>query len=327
MNTMTTKRDELITQVTQVLTMYDLGTFRTHLPLSLGYANLNYRIDTDKGSYLYRVCQQQPLHLIKYEVNLMQALKQIDFPAAYPIAKKDGGFIHPLGEHYVMMYEFHFGQEPAINTETTRAIANAIGKLSLLPNAENYVKKNAVHLDVCDELLAEFDQAGNPVPALLKYYKEQTEYLRPLLIQPLPKGVVHGDCFADNTLFNGNKLVAVIDFEEACYDNLLVDVGMTINGFCFPDNTLDFDLLDTFIRTYHHQRPLTHKEWAFLPAYIQWGAHGMITWHLRNDLLHIHHQTQWERVQELMTRVQDMREKETQINEYITQIAKVKLQR
>lgn len=318
---MDTKQEELTWQIEQVLTMYDLGTFRTHLPLSLGYANLNYRIETDRGSFLYRVCKQQPLHLIKYEVDLMQALKQIGFPTAYPIAKKDGSFIHPLGEHYVMMYEFHFGQEPTINKETTQAIATAIGKLSQLPNAENHVKKNAVHPDTCDELLSEFDQAGNPISALLEYYKEQTEYLRPLLVQPLPKGVVHGDCFADNTLFDGNKLVAVIDFEEACYDNLLFDVGITINGFCFPDNTLNFELLETFIRAYHKQRPLTQNEWVLLPAYMQWGAHGMITWHMRNDLLHTHHQTQWERVQELMVRVQQMRTKETQINEYIIQIA------
>ncbi|WP_299456633.1 homoserine kinase [uncultured Microscilla sp.] len=322
MSNIKTEKDKLVEQIKQVLVLYDLGVFKTHFQLSFGYANQNYRIDTDQGSFLYRVCTQQPLSLIEYEVTLMKALRQIAFPTAYPIAKKDGGFIHSLDEHYVMVYEFYEGHEPALNAYTCSAIAEAIGKLSLLPNAQHYLKKNAIHLDTCDALIAEFEQAKNPIPVLLEYFKEQTNYLRPLLRQPLPKGVVHGDCFADNTLFGGNQLVAVIDFEEACHDHLLFDVGVTINGFCFPDNQLDAVLLEAFLTAYQHQRSLTHEEWTLLFAYIQWGAHGMITWHLRNNLLHKHHQSQWQRVQELMHRVQQMRQEETQINQLITQIAK-----
>lgn len=318
---MTIEKDKFTQEIAQVLAHYDLGTLKSHHQLSAGYANLNYRIDTTQGSFLYRICQQQPLHLIEYEVALMQALKEIDFPTAYPIAQTNGEYIHPLGESYVMVYEFYEGKEPVVNKHTAAGIAQAIGKLSTLPNANRYPKKNAVHLDTCDALIAEFATAGNPIPELMTYFKEQTEYLRPLLTQPLPQGMVHGDCFPDNTLFAGNKLLAVIDFEEACYENLLFDVSMTINGFCFKDNVLDFELLSAFMTSYHQQRPLTPKEWKLLPAYIQWGAHGMITWHMRNNLLHQHHETQWLRVKELMERVQQMRQTESTIHQYIHQIA------
>jgi homoserine kinase type II len=321
MSTIINDKAALVEQIKQVLTLYDLGAFENLQQLSFGYANQNYRVDTDQGSFLYRVCTQQPLHLIEYEVSLMEALRQISFPTAYPIAQKDGSFIHPLGEHYVMIYEFHQGQEPPLNVHTAGAIGEAIGVLSTLPNAQNHPKKNAVHLDTCDALIAEFAQAKNPLPELFAYFEEQTNYLRPLLLQTLPEGIVHGDCFTDNTLFAGNELVAVIDFEEACYDHLLFDVGMTINGFCFPDNVLDMTLLEAFLMAYHRKRTLTYQEWALLPAYMQWGAHGMITWHMRNNLVHQHHPTQWQRVQELMQRVQQMRKEEVQINQFITQIA------
>lgn len=321
MSTITTNQAALIEQIKQVLTLYDLGKFETHLQLSFGYANQNYRVDTSQGSFLYRICTQQPLHLIEYEVKLMKALRQINFPAAYPIAQKDGGFIHLVGEHYVMIYEFRHGQEPPLNVHTCHAIGKAIGELSLLPNAENHPKKNAIHLDTCDGLIAEFAQAKNPLPQLLEYFEEQTNYLRPLLGQPLPQGIVHGDCFADNTLFAGNELVAIIDFEEACYDHLLFDVGVTINGFCFPDNVLDTKLLEAFLTAYQSKRVLTPKEWALLSTYIQWGAHGMITWHLGNNLLHDHDPAQWQRVQALMQRVQQIRKEEVQLNQIITQIA------
>lgn len=318
---MTQKENKLQEEIRQLLNLYDLGTLQGCQQLSAGYANLNYRIDTNQGSYLYRVCTQQPLPLIEYEVTLMQALKQMDFPTAYPIGSKSGEFIYPQGGHYVMIYEFYQGQEPAINSQTVQAIATVIGQLSTLPNADQHLKKNAVHLDTYDDLIGEFTTASNPIPELLEYFKEQTEYLRPALLEDLSRGVVHGDCFPDNTLYDGNELVAVIDFEEACYENLLFDVSMTINGFCFPDNALDFDLLTIFLKAYHQHRAFTEKEWALLTKYIQWGAHGMVTWHMRNNLLHVHHQTQWTRVQELMARVQQLRQNETQIDQYIHQIA------
>ncbi|HAS41759.1 MAG TPA: hypothetical protein DCS93_14870 [Microscillaceae bacterium] len=313
--------DKLYQDIRQLLDLYDLGKLKSYEQLSAGYANLNYRIDTNQGRYLYRVCTQQPLPLIAYEVRLMQALRQIDFPTAYPIASKNGKFIQVQESRYIMIYEFCNGQEPVVNHRTTEAIATAIGKLSKLPNADQYPKKNAVHIDTCDELIQEFGKARNPIPELLQYFKEQTDYLRPVLQVPLPQGVVHGDCFPDNTLFDGDELVAVIDFEEACYENLLFDVSMTINGFCFPDNTLDVNLLTAFVKAYHQQRSLTQKEWELLPVYIQWGAHGMITWHMRNNLLHVHQETQWLRVKELMERVKLLRQNEKQIQQYIHQIA------
>ncbi|OJJ18445.1 hypothetical protein BKI52_22780 [marine bacterium AO1-C] len=314
-------KDKLQEEIRQVLELYDLGELQAYKRLSFGYANLNYRIDTNKGRFLYRVCTQQPLPLIEYEVRLMQGLRQIDYPTAYPIANKQGEFIQTRGRYYVMLYEFYAGHEPAINHQTTRAIATAIGKLNNLPGAAQYPKKNAVHIDTCDALIQEFGVAENPIPELLQYFKEQTDYIRPALQESLPQGVVHGDCFPDNTLFEGDTLVVVIDFEEACYENLLFDVAMTINGFCFPDNILDFDLLNTFIQAYYQQRSLTPKEWTLLPKYLQWGAHGMITWHMRNNFLHVHNETQWLRIQELKERVMLLRQNEAQIHQYIHQIA------
>ena len=83
---------------------------------------------------------------------------------------------------------------------------------------------------------------------------------------------------------------------------------MAINGFCFAENDINEILLTTFLKEYDKIRPLTEKEWKLLPYYIQWGAHGMISWHLRHYLMFKENPKQLKRVTELMNRVKRLRD-------------------
>jgi len=48
----------------------------------------------------------------------------------------------------------------------------------------------------------------------------------------LPRGLIHGDIFYDNVLFEGTRLKAIIDFEDAAYEDKVFDLGMAIVGLC-----------------------------------------------------------------------------------------------
>lgn len=290
--------------------------------VAAGYANLNYKVQTTNGPVLLRLCRQQPLALLKYEVALMHRLRQIDFPTAYPVARPDGQYITNLGGENIMLYDFIQGQEPELNPATAGEIGKAVGALGVLPPAPELQKINAVHVSNCRKLIAEFSQAPNQYPDIFSYFEEQTTYLEPLLAKPLPTGIIHGDVFPNNTLFSGNKLLAIIDFEEACTDSLLMDVGMTMNGFCFANNRLDMTLARSFLSAYTKQRPMQEEEWALLPVYLQWGAHGMLSWHLRNNLLYDEKPHQLARVRELMERTIILRKSENNILNDILSLAR-----
>lgn len=299
--------------INRVVGKYSLGEVQAIESLTQGYANENLKVITNQGQVLYRICKQQPLHLLEYEVRLMQALKSVDIKTAFPIADKEGNYIQESGEYHIMLYQFKNGQEPVLNEKIAFQMGVELGKLSKIALSESLEKKNAVHIDNCLQLIAEFSESKNPKPEVFEYFEEQSNYLKERLDTSLPKGIVHGDIFPNNTIFNEEELVAIIDFEEACSDQLMFDVGMTINGFCFVDSELKSDLLLAFLRGYNSQREMTEEEWKALPIYMQWGSHGMLSWHLRNELIHVPNQVQHDRVLELMRRTQWMRTHETEI--------------
>lgn len=300
-------------RIRDVLSKYDLGNFVRVESLTQGYANENLLVVTERQKVLYRICKQQPLPFIEYEVRLMFALEEAKVKTAFPIADKQRVYIHSHGENYVMLYDFVCGEEPELTTEVAHQMGIEVGKISMIPLNPSLEKKNAVHIDHCHQLIAEFSECQNPLPEVFDYFERQTHYLASHLDSSLPRGIVHGDLFPNNTIFKDQVLQAIIDFEEACSDQLLFDVGMTINGFCFVDNLLQPDLLKAFLSGYNTVRKLSDTEWQALPVYMQWGSHGMLSWHLRNNLIQVPNPEQYQRVLELMRRTEWMRSNENQL--------------
>ncbi len=47
------------------------------------------------------------------------------------------------------------------------------------------------------------------------------------------QGIIHGDLFRDNVLWQGGRVVAVLDFEQASSGSLTYDVAVAINDWCW----------------------------------------------------------------------------------------------
>ncbi|MCG8643299.1 MAG: homoserine kinase [Desulfobacterales bacterium] len=291
-----------------VLNLYGISGITGIERLSSGYANENYKVTAQKGVFLYRVCiQQDDIEKIRYEIRVLSALQKTGFPAAYPVPRTDGGFISDSARGRVVVYDFVEGEEPRIDEETAEEIGKHIALLNRFPADETYSRKNTIHMEACLDLINRFKSAPFQYPEIYSYFKGQTDYLIKPLAVTLPRGLIHGDVFPDNTIFSNGRLAALIDFEEVCVDTLLMEIGMSANGFCFIDNRLEPELLASLLSAYHSVRPISAKESHLLYHYIQWAAHGTLSWHLRYALLYRENPRQLDRVTELMERVERLR--------------------
>ncbi|MGB2097492.1 MAG: phosphotransferase, partial [Candidatus Puniceispirillales bacterium] len=77
----------------------------------------------------------------------------------------------------------------------------------------------------------------------------------------LPQGIIHGDLFPDNVLFEHTVITGVIDFYFACHDMLAYDLAVMINAWCFDKPHLfNLDKARALVAGYTECRPLQDNE-------------------------------------------------------------------
>jgi homoserine kinase type II len=76
-------------------------------------------------------------------------------------------------------------------------------------------------------------------------------------------GLVHGDLFRDNVLWQGGRIAALIDFESASRESYAFDLMVTILAWCFGDG-LDPELARAMAQGYARVRPMPEAEAARL---------------------------------------------------------------
>ena len=93
--------------------------------------------------------------------------------------------------------------------------------------------------------------------ALLRETIDIYSYLKS---QGLPTGLIHGDLFRDNALFDNDKLTGVIDYYRACEDLLAIDIAIAINDWCREEEKFNNGKRDAIIDGYNEIRSLTEPE-------------------------------------------------------------------
>ena len=92
-------------------------------------------------------------------------------------------------------------------------------------------------------------------------------------VQELPAGVVHGDLFRDNVLFEGPQLTGVLDFHHAARGYLVYDLAVAANDWCSRrDGSLDGAGTTALVAAYDRVRPLTAPEKCFFPGFLLYAA-------------------------------------------------------
>jgi homoserine kinase type II len=93
----------------------------------------------------------------------------------------------------------------------------------------------------------------------------------------LPQGIIHGDYFHDNVLWDDEGYGGVIDFYFACDDVLAYDVAIAVNDWCVNrDATLDPAREAAFLEGYGSLRPFESLETELWNAMLRRAA--LRTW-------------------------------------------------
>jgi homoserine kinase type II len=92
-------------------------------------------------------------------------------------------------------------------------------------------------------------------PEILQVRDELERFLREPYDEPRVIGLIHGDVFRDNVLWQNARIAAVLDFESASIGSLAFDLMVTVLAWCFASE-LQQPLARALVAGYRESAPL-----------------------------------------------------------------------
>ncbi len=268
-------------ELDDVVAHYEIGTPTDLEELQGGFGNSNFKLTTTDGKFLLKICDEKNLEELHQQIALLEHLQKHFYPTVYPILQKNGTPLYDKQKYRVMIYPFLDGDTPHPSQRVSEHIGEALAKLHCIPSLSELPR---FPMGVA-QIMPFFEEVkGTQFSAhpFLLWLQSELEWIKPELDKSLPVGLLHGDLFLDNTLFDDDKMVAILDFEEGCHDTLLIDIGMTIIGCCYTaEDQLDVDALQGFLKVYNALRPLTENEWDCLDGFVHYAALSIAFWRFR----------------------------------------------
>jgi homoserine kinase type II len=237
--------------------------------IAAGITNTNYFVIThnnygQKTQYVLTIFEKNSLAELPYFVDLMTHLAKHGIPCPSPIIDKNGVALHVLKGKPALMVSSLNGKDVATpNHEQVRQVALTLANMHLA--GESF--KQASHNQRGQDWFMATAQKVMPKLTLSDrdLLKTELAFQQKLDSSHLPHGVVHGDLFRDNVLFDGDTLGGFIDFYYACEDVLLYDVAIAVNEWCLHHNGSDLGSIDAekvqiFLSAYQTQKPFSAQE-------------------------------------------------------------------
>lgn len=279
-------------ELAKVLRHYAVGELRTAQRIEKGFVNENWDISTDLGRFFLKrrhVEPRQP-HIIRAQHDLMRWLHLADFPAPAVLSTKMGDSILDLEGQIYEIQEYITGEpcdfgDPSHLDEAARTLARYHGTVEgfethvLSDLGELYSPSMAKKLLRALNETWQFDddlELMSLAHALDMFLTELTA--RFFVHRPLPHVVIHGDYYADNLLFEGNRIVGVVDYDKSRWQPRVVELAEAVIFFASPhpghlrhlvySGFLEWDPLERFLRQYARENALLKHEIRTLPNYV-----------------------------------------------------------
>jgi homoserine kinase type II len=269
-------------QVQQILACYSISVHESQ-PLSGGAANSSFLIQTDSVPYVLTVLDNHDQRSADQLVALLEHLAGYGIPTSRPLRTSDGRTFASFVSKPVLVKEYVRGRcDGALPVEQYAAAGRLLGQVHAVP-APNWLPENGRRLPAdAARRLSEFQDRE-----FAAWLRDQ--WTRALDFEQInvPRGLVHGDYFADNLVVCLDGRLTVLDWETASHDHLLLDIGMAIVGLCRTDGRFLPDRAAMLVSGYRQSRAMTPAEIEHLQDAVRYAS-LIIAYHryLRHHITH-----------------------------------------
>jgi len=228
--------------------------------IAAGITNTNYFVMTEQARYVLTIFEQNAFEELPYFVNLMTHLASHGIPCPTPIADQQGVDLRVIKDKPALLISCLNGS----NTQTPTpnqcaAVGRALAQMHLAGNSFKQTAHNqrdaTWRSNTAEQVMDQLNADDQAILTQALAFQDQLD------LSALPEGVIHGDLFRDNVLFDGETLGGFIDFYYACRDVLAYDVAITVNDWCLnEDGSFDEPRLNALMQAYNAVRPFNDAE-------------------------------------------------------------------
>jgi len=269
-----------------ILGLYGLADANFIEPLSLGISNSNYKIQTERGeNVILKVSNDKnKLELLEEQEILIQleAYKK----SLTPFKTKNDELVYEYNGLHGVIFPLARGVNPIGEKFEIEAIGRELAIFhNFTQTNDKTFKDTRGHSKVGFDLegierYLSFDHA-------LSDYKEyfnkllDSEMLKLWRESNLTSGLIHGDLYSDNILFDGKEISKILDFEQAGRGEYLLDLGICISGCCIDMKGFSIKQMDLLLKGYTEIRKLSKNDEKLLPTAVLLGFFDIALWRIK----------------------------------------------
>ncbi|PZD95822.1 homoserine kinase [Paenibacillus sambharensis] len=268
-------------------------------PVKRGWLNLKWKVVTDSGTYLVKQYNPERYRLYKQDKLLLALNEQVRLHAAGlacpRLLTEDQTimFASEKGDLFIVM-EYCSGEViPAgqSNARQLYELGKATGRMHRLLNDGAL---GSIALPVFEPprkqvRIDHWNTLTNKLPAGISSHladefevqRRATEAFSTKLLASYQSGWAHRDLWADNLLFAGDKLTAILDFDRLDYDYPQADAARAVMSCAWNEQELDMRLAYAFMEGYTEERQTAE---GYLTNGLQLLWYMESTWWITGDM-------------------------------------------
>lgn len=256
---------------------FGIGDPTTFSVMDGGLENTSYCIETSSQRYVLTVWDQKSLQQATSLANLLVYLIDQGIRTSRVVVSPVEPIVILHDKKPVMLKRYIDGDvTPELTGNILVQLGEEMARLHGI-SAPPYVPRSFPYGRRCFSEVINSNQSHS----YLGWLSRKVGYLQKRLPQHLPMALIHGDVFFDNVIVQGDRLLAIIDFEEACHYYRGFDLGMAIVGACREGSGISFEKAKQLLLGYQKVITLRSIEREALQTFAVYAATATSFWRFR----------------------------------------------
>ena len=269
---------------------YELGSLISYEGIVEGIENTNFKINTDKGSYILTIFEKRVNREdVPFFMNLQKHLSKAGFACPLPIENKNKKIINTLCNKTAIIISFIEGEKVSdIKPVHCFQVGEMISNFQKITKNFTEKRNNGLNINNWKSIFSKCIEINeHRYIDLISPIQNELEYLENYWPSNLPRGIIHGDIFQDNVFFIKNKLSGLIDFYFSCYDYYAYELALTTNAWCFDiKNNFINENFESLLDGYLKFSKINSNEKEHFNTLLRGAAMRILVTRLHDQLFH-----------------------------------------